>query len=99
MRERYAQHYRALWERHWWWRSRESWLTGWIERLAGSSRNLHILDAGCGDGLYFDVLSRFGEVEGLEPDERLLTEGPRRRAIRVGPLDATFRPERPYNLI
>jgi SAM-dependent methyltransferase len=99
MQAAYARHYHALWEEHWWWRSRAEWLVGWIERIAGGRRDLRILDAGCGDGLFFDELARFGDVEGLEPDERLLTGGRHRASIRVGLLDATFRPERPYDLV
>jgi SAM-dependent methyltransferase len=43
-----------------------------------------MLDVGCGDGLFFDRLERFGEVEGLEPDASLLTRTRWGSQIRVG---------------
>lgn len=99
MDEGYALRYRRLWKRHWWWRARADWVLGWVERIAAGRRDLSLLDAGCGDGLFFDDLARFGTVHGLEPDHRLLTDGPHRGAIRVGPLDATFRPRRAYDIV
>src|SRR4051812_34528450 len=33
VRPDYARSYRTLWDRHWWWRSRERFLLGWIGRL------------------------------------------------------------------
>src|SRR5262245_54396 len=49
VRPDYARSYRILWERHWWWRSREAFLLGWIRRLHRRSPLRRILDAGCGD--------------------------------------------------
>jgi SAM-dependent methyltransferase len=99
MNESYARAYRRLWERHWWWRARAAWLRDWVETLAAGRRDLRILDAGCGDGLFFSDLAQFGVVQGLEPDARLLTDGPHRSAIRVGRLDAAFHPEPTYDLV
>ena len=70
MQTLYAQGYRAAWERHWWWRSREAFVLGWVEDLKrdmGRPRPL-ILDVGCGDGLFFERLERLGDVIGLEAD-------------------------------
>ena len=59
----YAQRYRVLWRRHWRWRSRESFVIGWIERLHGCSPCRRILDVGCGDGLFFERLVAFGRYD------------------------------------
>jgi SAM-dependent methyltransferase len=95
----YAQRYRTLWERHWWWRSRQAWLLGWIRRLHRRSPRRRILDVGCGDGLFFEALGRFGAVEGLEPDAGVLTDPRWRPRIRVAPLGPDLRVEEPYDLI
>src|SRR5690349_11137166 len=70
----YARSYRRLWERHWWWRSREAFVLRWIERLHDRSPRRRILDVGCGDGLFFEQLEQFGAVEGLEPDPSLIDD-------------------------
>ena len=65
-------------------------------RLDRRSPVRRILDAGCGDGLFFDRLARFGRVEGLEPDASLLADprgGPRSGSGRSAP---SFRPDEPY---
>jgi SAM-dependent methyltransferase len=99
MHDDYARRYRDLWERHWWWRSRESWVLGWIARLHRRSPRDRILDVGCGDGLFFEGLRRFGEVDGLEPDAGLVRDPRRRDRIRVGELGPDFRPGRIYDLV
>jgi 2-polyprenyl-3-methyl-5-hydroxy-6-metoxy-1,4-benzoquinol methylase len=62
----YAQIYPQLFARHWWWRSRETVILDELQRLAPDSRWGTILDVGCGEGLFFETLSQFGEVEGVE---------------------------------
>ena len=96
----YARHYRDLYQRHWWWRSREAFLLGWIRRLNRRDALGRILDVGCGDGLFFDRLAEFGEVEGIEPDASLLSAGsPHRGRITVAPFDERFRPGHRYTLV
>ena len=95
----YAQRYRTLWERHWWWRSREAHVLATIGRLARSTRVGRMLDIGCGDGLFFEALSRFGEVDGLEPDEALLHDPRWRSRIAVGRLGEGARPGGAYDLM
>ena len=58
-----------------------------------------MLDVGCGDGLFFDALARFGEVDGLEPDASLIGRSRWRDRIRIGTLGPGFCPERPYDLV
>lgn len=95
----YARCYRTLWERHWWWRSREAYLLGWIERLHRSSPRERILDVGCGDGLFFERLARFGKVDGLEPDASLVNNPRWQSQIRVGSLDRRFQGSSDYDLL
>lgn len=99
MRPEYARQYRELWERHWWWRSRERFVLGWIDQLHRRASLARILDVGCGDGLFFETLERFGRVEGLEPDCSLLSDGRWRERISVAPLDATFPRQSAYDLL
>jgi SAM-dependent methyltransferase len=88
VRSDYARQYRLLWERHWWWRSREAWLLAWIGWLHRRAPVRRILDIGCGDGLFFERLSRFGDVEGIEPAAELVTDVRWRGRIRTSRLEA-----------
>lgn len=99
MEATYASRYRTLWERHWWWRSRETWILAWIRGLNRRQRLGRILDVGCGDGLFFDRLRRFGHVEGLEPDRGLIADTRWRDRIRAEPLDRRFRADHAFDLV
>ena len=68
MEPEYASQYRKLYEEHWWWRARERFVLGELQRNRPDGGFGSILDIGCGDGLFFAPLSEFGEVEGVEPD-------------------------------
>jgi 2-polyprenyl-3-methyl-5-hydroxy-6-metoxy-1,4-benzoquinol methylase len=49
------------------------------------STKARILDVGCGDGLFFDTLLEFGDVEGVEPAADFIdNSGPHRSRIHVG---------------
>lgn len=96
----YAAAYRNLYERHWWWRARELLLLDEIERHRAPPGWHRILDVGCGDGLFFDQLARFGEVWGVESDATLVPSDSRHRArIHVGPFDAEYAPRRRFDLV
>jgi SAM-dependent methyltransferase len=96
----YAAAYRDLYERHWWWRARESLLLSEIEGHRPAMGWGSILDVGCGDGLFFDSLARFGEVWGVESDESLVPADSRHRArIHLGSFDSTFEPRRRFGLV
>jgi 2-polyprenyl-3-methyl-5-hydroxy-6-metoxy-1,4-benzoquinol methylase len=96
----YGQVYRELYERHWWWRAREEFLLRLLRRHFAGRPPMRILDVGCGDGLFFDRLSVFGEVEGVEPDASLIRpDSPHRQRIHVTPFDGSFQPARRYDLI
>lgn len=100
MRTEYAQVYRELYEKHWWWRAREAVILRELRELRRGKPAGRVLDVGCGDGLFFDQLSVFGEVEGVEPDRSLLSPGsPYHDRIHVGPFDESFQPGHKYDLI
>jgi SAM-dependent methyltransferase len=85
----YAAAYPRLYREHWWWRSRERILIEAIERLVRGMDAPRILDVGCGAGLFFDVLGRFGLVEGVESDASAVEQSGRwRERIHVGELSA-----------
>lgn len=96
----YRAAYGRLYREHWWWRARERLLERELSRLSAGARFGRILDVGCGDGLFFPVLERFGEPSGVEADEGLLTpEGPYRSRIYAGPLDDRYQPEARFGLV
>jgi 2-polyprenyl-3-methyl-5-hydroxy-6-metoxy-1,4-benzoquinol methylase len=97
----YAAAYPDLYRRHWWWRVREYILLRRLTSLfAATDRSARILDVGCGAGLFFDALQRFGHVEGIESDRSAVERGGKWRAnILVGQLDAAFKPAAPYDAI
>ena len=99
MNPEYAAAYTDLYRRHWWWRAREAMLVREIERRSPANGWRAILDVGCGDGLFFDQLSRFGGVWGVESDDSLVSpDNPHRSRIHIGPF-STFRPRRQFGLI
>lgn len=100
MDPKYGERYRELYEKHWWWRARTELIVDTLHRLRPPQGWKNILDIGCGDGLFFDRLSSFGEVEGVEPCADLLNPaGPHRSRIYVCPFDANFQPGKQYSLV
>jgi SAM-dependent methyltransferase len=100
MDPRYSERYRELYEKHWWWRARTRLITDVLRRLEPERGWKNILDIGCGDGLFFPELSKFGEVAGVEPSAELVDpQNPYRSRIQVCPFDENFRPGRQYSLI
>ncbi len=89
--------YRELWERHWWWRSREALLRNEIASIAKESRIDRILDVGCGDGLFFDFLSTVGEVQGLEPDPFRVQSEKWAAKIRIAKIDSNLNIEKSFD--
>ena len=100
MDAQYAAAYPDLYHRHWWWRVREQILLDTIGRLLGPGRPARILDVGCGAGLFFDALARFGDVEGIESDAASAQRNEAWRSrIAIGELDASYTPTAPFDLI
>ena len=100
MNPAYLAQYRALYERHWWWRARERIVLDAIRRWHQARVGDCVLDVGCGDGLFFDELARFGAVEGVEVESDAVSPtNPHLDRIHVRPFDETFQPGRAYALI
>jgi 2-polyprenyl-3-methyl-5-hydroxy-6-metoxy-1,4-benzoquinol methylase len=100
MEPEYAQRYRELYARHWWWRAREHLLLETLRRERPVRGWGSILDVGCGDGLLFDRLEELGDVEGIEADPSIVSpEGKHRARIHVQPFDSSFQPLKRYSLI
>src|SRR5262245_5321274 len=93
MRADYARQYEDLWRRHWWWRARRQVVLSRLEVIYGRKATVRILDIGCGNGLFFEELRRFGDVRGIEPDSGLVAaDGPFRDRIEVRGFDAGYLP-------
>ncbi|MEJ2006657.1 MAG: class I SAM-dependent methyltransferase [Acidobacteriota bacterium] len=100
MRADYGERYRELYNHHWWWRAREGFVLGIIRAKQPPQGWKRILDVGCGDGLFFDQLAKFGDVEGVEPAEGLVSKrGPYRAHIHTVPFDGNFQPGKQFSLI
>jgi 2-polyprenyl-3-methyl-5-hydroxy-6-metoxy-1,4-benzoquinol methylase len=90
MDEGYGAKYADLYRRHWWWRAREEYLERLLLERLGPTPQGEVLDFGCGDGLFFPVLQRFGSPRGIEPEAKLLDPaGPWRDRISTEPLAAS----------
>jgi SAM-dependent methyltransferase len=102
MDPRYGAQYARLYHEHWWWRAREEYLTRLLDRLIGPNGAGETFDFGCGDGLFFPILQRYGNEppRGLEPDASLLDPaGPWRDRITTGPLVDDVSERARYGLI
>jgi SAM-dependent methyltransferase len=96
----YALNYRELYENHWWWRARERLILATLKKLRPQGDWGSILDVGCGQGLFFDRLTKFGEVEGVETNSSLVAQNNRwKHQIHVAAFDATFQSNKQYSLI
>lgn len=100
MRADYGQRYRELYQRHWWWRAREAAILDALRQHAPPQGWRRILDVGCGDGLFFEPLSRLGEVEGVEAAGDLVSPAlVRSGRVHVSSFDRSFHPGKRYSLI
>ena len=95
----YALSYQRLYREHWWWRARERFILEVIDSLDFPAAS-HVLDVGCGGGWSFEVLSRYGEVHGVELDASLVDlAGEHRGRIYCGAFDQSFQPGHRFALI
>ncbi|MFD2908593.1 class I SAM-dependent methyltransferase [Flavobacterium ardleyense] len=73
MEHDYYKEYYELERNHWWFVAREGILSNYIHRLIEqgklSSKDLKILNVGCGPGRSSEYLSKFGKVTSIEYDE------------------------------
>ena len=96
----YGERYATLYRRHWWWRARERALRALLARSLAPGAAGEVLDVGCGDGLFFDHLARYGTPWGVEPDVALLSpDGPWRSHIATAPIAADPAQHGRYGLI
>ena len=79
---------------------RERWVLQVLRQNCPANGWGSILDVGCGDGLLFDRLMEFGDVEGVETCRELVDPAnPQFQKIHIGPFDDSFRPGKQYSLI
>lgn len=97
----YGRAYRTLYRRHWWWRAREEIILEVLRRHLPAPAWRHVLDVGCGDGLFFDRLVALGaDPRGVESDAKLVSpHGPYRHRIHVGPFDDSYETDQRFTLI
>jgi 2-polyprenyl-3-methyl-5-hydroxy-6-metoxy-1,4-benzoquinol methylase len=96
----YSAYYRQLYEHHWWFRMRERWILQVLRRSCPAEGWGSILDVGCGDGVLFDRLIEFGDVEGVETSREIVDPAnPHFQKIHIGPFDDSFRPDKQYSLV
>jgi 2-polyprenyl-3-methyl-5-hydroxy-6-metoxy-1,4-benzoquinol methylase len=100
VRSDYGEAYREIYDRHWWWRAREAMILDVICRRHSIQGSHRILDVGCGDGLFFDQLLKFGAVQGIESSAELVSpSGRHRNRIHIGRFDERFEPRERFSLI
>jgi SAM-dependent methyltransferase len=73
---------------HWWFASRTRALNAVIEPLLPQTPDFRLLDVGCGAGNMIHHLSRYGQVKGLDIDERPVKVA-RKRGYDVDQFDVT----------
>ena len=94
------QHYRELYDNHWWFSVREQVLLEVLRRRQPPGGWKTILDVGCGDALFFPELMRLGDVEGVEPvADAIGPDNSFRNRIHIGLFDESFHPDKRYSLI
>ena len=98
MDAQYAAIYPTLYRNHWWWRVRERMLVKTLEQLVPEPP-VRILDVGCGAGLFFNTLQRFGDITGIESDvASVAPDNPWNDRIICGELDDAYAPPAPFDL-
>lgn len=98
MEREYSEAYAEIYRRHWWWRVREDVVIETLRRHGPVRSPARILDIGCGDGLMFEKLAEFGQVEGLEPETEVIGDRYRDR-IHPVPFDERFQPGKRYAIV
>jgi SAM-dependent methyltransferase len=81
---------RAVYERmeeidgtHWWFVARRRIVGALIRKEFGGRRDLRILEVGCGTGSNIPMLSEFGTVEAVEPDDQARAVAARRTGVAI----------------
>lgn len=103
MQADYSEEYIHLWRNHWWWQSRHEMVMRTIRKLrkkGDKDKNWRILDIGCGGGVAFDDLEKYGAVYGIEPNEHLAKAIPKwQDRIERRLFDATYQPDEKFDLV
>ena len=99
MDREYALGYKSLYQNHFWWRAREKFIIEILKSIVPSGGFGKILDIGCGEGLSFGFLSRFGEPEGIESDPLLTENDDNGYKIFKAQFDDDFLPQKKYGCI
>jgi len=73
--------------RHWWFVSRAEIVEEILNKYFPIKKNLEILDVGCGSGGNFKMLSRFGKITGIEPDEFAVKEAEKKKIAKLVLMD------------
>jgi SAM-dependent methyltransferase len=100
MRDAEFQAMLALDDRHWWYRGRRRVVRSVIE-TAGVPSGARLLDAGAGSGRTLDELASYGEVAGVELDERGV-EAARARGhadVQSAPVERIPHPDASFDLV
>lgn len=89
--------------KHWWFRARTNIVSKFISKYL-PSQSLEVLDLGCGSGNNGKMLSKFGQIDGVEPEEFALGMAQERghyRKLQVGALtvDSLDLPSNHYDLV
>lgn len=104
MHQSYSQYYADLWRRHWWWKVRHEVVLREFARIVPATSPqktpVRILDIGCAGGVAFDDFSRFGDVTGIEPDDKLIDSTPKwRNRVRHDLFTPSYQPEEQFDVI
>ena len=59
--------------RHWWFIGRRKIIESFLERIGERGELKNILDVGCGTGANLEILSRYGEAEGVDVSAEALS--------------------------
>ncbi|HEY6807053.1 MAG TPA: methyltransferase domain-containing protein [Pyrinomonadaceae bacterium] len=88
---------------HWWFAGRRKIITGFIERILSRNheQKSRILDVGCGTGANLEMLSEFGEAEGVDVSTEALSFCRQRglNQVKLGEAEKLPYPDQTFDLV
>jgi SAM-dependent methyltransferase len=88
---------------HWWFAGRRKIITGFIERILARKQGPlpRILDVGCGTGANLEMLSEFGEAEGVDVSTEALSFCQQRglNQVKLGEAEKLPYPDQTFDLV